>query len=83
MKASLTNGLDKTREIDVRGSFKASRVFRDRLIEVLNKQIEDKRRASCAESAYENPNFPFKAADNMGFERALRLVISLCEEKSL
>ena len=81
MKDSLTRGLDKEGQDEVRGAFAASLPFRRQLKKVLNEKIEVGRKETCDKKAYKDGAFGLKMADSMGYERAQREMISLLSEK--
>jgi len=78
MKLSWIKGLDEQGEADIKSSFKASSRLRSRLAEL------------CAEKAlvsltthkaqYDSPNWCYEQADNVGYRRALKEIISLIED---
>lgn len=78
MKTSLSKGLDAEGKRDVEAAFIAALPFRKQLVSVLEHKIEEKRKKMTKESTYEEPgDWSLKMADQMGYERALREVISL------
>jgi hypothetical protein len=79
MKTSLTKGLDveKTKELKV--EFASSTFLRERLRQLLDEKIQTNRTATTSKDAYGNPNWAYLQADAVGYERALKEVISLLE----
>lgn len=80
MKVSWTQGLDEDAAKEVRGDFLSSRVTRHRLVKLLIDKINTNRTAAVSKDGYDTPNWPMKQADSIGFERALKEVMSLIED---
>lgn len=80
MKANITVGLteDQTKEIVM--SFKEAKFLRKRLREMLQGDIDSVRRASCQKANYDSPSWAHLQADAIGYERAMRELISLLED---
>lgn len=76
MKIKWTQGLDEQLSKDVISSYKESIVLRKRLKKILEDIIEETRATQCSKTLYESPNWQFMQADKMGYERALRDIIS-------
>lgn len=83
MKTSLLSGIDEKDQEEVIQSFRSSLRFREQLIKVLSTKIEASRKESITKSSYDKPAWSEYQADNNGYERAVREVISLLNEKSL
>ena len=77
MKASLTKGLDKDEAKEITMSFASSLIVRKRLIHLLESRIEEGRRVTSGKELYESPNWAMRQADQIGYERAMRELISL------
>lgn len=77
MKTSITAGLSKERQEEVRGAFTASSAFRERLTEILDKKINTTKTSKTSLESYESPSWAYLQADANGYERAIREVISL------
>ena len=77
MKTSWCAGLGEENARDVRKNFKESLVIRKRLRELLDKKIIENRNASLLKGAYDTPNWAYKQADSVGYERALNEIIKL------
>lgn len=81
MKSSLFKGLDEQGVKDVSASFLSSKPYRDQIIKLLEEEIDGIRLQSVKSSSYDNPNWAYKQADAIGYERGLRKLISLLSEK--
>jgi hypothetical protein len=77
MKVAITKGLDKDEAKDMRAAFNAAQILRKRIISILTENIDAKRRDSVNNAGYESPNWALKQADTIGYERAVRELISL------
>ena len=77
MKTSWTKGLDSQQQEDVKSSFKAGIRLRQRLSEM----CESKSSTSLTtnKEQYESPNWCYQQADNVGYRRALKEIVSLLE----
>ncbi len=78
MKTTWWNGLDQQGEKDIKSSFKAATRVRERLSEICNNKIDTS--LSTTKKQYDNPNWAYMQADNLGYRRALEEIISLLEE---
>lgn len=72
-----TKGLDPEAAKDIRQEFIISKVFRDRLVSVLNEKIDSKRKEVRNANNYDKPHWDKYLADSIGYERGLEEVISL------
>lgn len=77
MKTVWTKGLDEQGEADIRASFKASVRLRERLTELAADKAGSS--LSTAKAQYDNPNWCYQQADNVGYRRALTEIMSLLE----
>lgn len=77
MKLSLTKGLGPDEKKGLENSFNNSGVFRERLKEVLL----DKAELTLSLSQYDKASWPFYHADQIGYIRAIKEIISLIETK--
>jgi hypothetical protein len=77
VKTSWTKGLDAQGEADIKASFKSSAPLRERLAELAGEKAMAS--LSTAKAQYENPNWCYQQADNVGYRRALTEIISLLE----
>lgn len=80
MKKSWTAGLDAQERDDVLASYKASTVMRRRLKALLEDKIRQSSSTARAKPSYDNPNWAYLQADNVGFLRALHEIIDLIDE---
>jgi hypothetical protein len=53
----------------------------ERLHSILDQRIEDSESKQCSEKAYDCPNWTYKQADAMGYQRALRMVQELITKR--
>lgn len=81
MLDSLTRGLDKQQQVDVTQNFKESLIFRKRLVEVIQKEIESNRIKTRDKSRFKDPNWANEQAYYMGRESALSYLIDFLTEK--
>lgn len=77
MKKSWTDGLEPELERQIRGDFTSSLVLRNRLKDLIKHKIAESHTNSLTKDGYDVPNWAFKQADQVGFERALKEVIDL------
>lgn len=83
MKISWTKGLTKEKREEVEEAFSRGALLRRRLKELLEDKIEDERKKIRSEVLYDNPNWAYRQADAVGYERALNDIISLIYEKEV
>ena len=83
MKISWTKGLTKEKREEVEEAFSRGALLRSRLKELLEDKIEDERKKVRSEILYDNPNWAYRQADAVGYERALNDIISLIYEKEV
>lgn len=83
MKTSITKGMNPERMKEITQEFKASAYLRERFIELLNEKIESNRSKTLSIDAYSIPNWAFLQADSVGFERAMKEVISLLSNEKV
>jgi len=77
MKTSITAGLTKEKEAEVKASFLSSLAFRERLEEVLRKKIDSNNKSTRSKDAYGIANWAYLQADAVGYERALEEICAL------
>lgn len=77
MKISLTSGLEKGREDELKSSFLQAKLFRTQLASSLERKIEDTRKKSSKLEFICDGDFPQKMAHSMGYEAGLREVLNL------
>lgn len=82
MKTSLTKGLEKDATEEMKGLFIQSLLLRRKLIEVLEEKIKSSNAERLSKDNYNNASWAYSQADAVGFERGLREVISLLEDKN-
>jgi len=80
MKKSWITGLDEHDEKELRGDFASSQVTRKRLAKLLEDKAKVAHDNSIAKEGYDIPNWPYKQADHIGYQRALKEVIDLILE---
>lgn len=83
MKTVWTKGLTGEKRIEVEREYRASALLRERLTALLLERIDSKRVKRVSEEAYSNPNWAYLQADNVGYERAIREIISLLNEEKV
>lgn len=77
MKTVWVKGLNEQEKEEMRASFVSSANVRKRLTELLEDKIETKRKANVSEERYESPGWAYLQADAVGYERAMREIISI------
>lgn len=80
MKTILNKGLNTEQKEVMKKDFIGAVFLRQQLTAILNEKIESARIASRSVKAYEDPNWSFRQADTVGYERALAEVISLLSD---
>lgn len=83
MKTSWTSGLDKNKSGEIRVDFAKAAGMRERLKVILEDKITSSNAASRNKENYALAGWPFLQADSVGYERALREVISLILDESV
>ena len=81
MKASWTKGLNESEATEMRTSFGASALMRDRLQELLDDRIKVEEAQSRGNANYNQASWPYKQADSNGYTRALAYVITLIKQE--
>lgn len=79
MKTAITKGLVGESKKEMEREFDASSLLRRRLTALLLEKTNTRRVKSLSEDEYASPNWAYKQADVVGYERALHEVISLLE----
>lgn len=77
MKTTWIKGLEGREKEEMEASFSSSAGLRLRGIEICREKIEVCRKASISSDAYNSPNWAYKQADAVGYERALQEIINL------
>lgn len=80
MKTSILDGLNADDKKEIKGLFLSSKRLRDKLIETLNKKINASHTSSLTKEGYSLPSWALNQADEVGYERGIREVISLLED---
>jgi hypothetical protein len=80
MKSTWTAGLDEEQEKEIREEFVHSSFLRSRLTQLLNDKIMSGAEFRNSKKQYEYAAWPYLQADSVGYERALREIISLLEK---
>lgn len=83
MKSILTAGLTEQHVLDLTQEFGSSPHLRQRLIEILEQRISARRANACNIESYASPSWAFMQADVVGYERAMKEVISLLSSKNV
>lgn len=83
MKTIWTSGLKVEEKKEITQDFKSSPALRARLVKILDGKIGAVRAASLSKDSYLSPSWAYQQADAVGYERALREVISLFDEKDV
>lgn len=79
MIESWTRNLEPQLVTDITQNFKESLVMRKRLKQMLVDKIEETRSANLTRDKYDCPNWAYLQADAVGYERALKYLISVIE----
>lgn len=79
MKTKLLNNLSNTEKEDLKQNFVYSKIFRDRLKEVLEKDIEALYASMRNEEMFELPNWALVQADRVAQTKVLKKIISYLE----
>lgn len=79
MKTSLTKGLDKSEAEEIKGLFIQSLRLRERLASIVKEKIDSNNIERISKNSYDNPSWAYIQADAVGYERALKEIISLLE----
>ncbi len=79
MKTSWTDGLDETRQKEVRQNFKEATVMRKRMTELVQSKIARNIVETRSKVNYQKPSWTYEQADAHGYQRALDEILSLIE----
>lgn len=77
MKTLWTKGLIKEDELELRGEYINAHLVRKRLTKLIEDKISTASKSSMSKEGYDCPNWAYKQADKVGYNRALAEVISL------
>lgn len=81
MKTSWLGGVkDASVKKELRVNFLASKMVRQRLVEMLDAKLSSSVRSSRSSESYDSPNWALKQADATGYQRALEEVKSLLDD---
>ena len=79
MKTFWTDGLDETRQKEVRQNFKEATVMRKRMMELVQSKIARNIVETRQKVNYQKPAWVYEQADAHGYQRALDEILSLLE----
>ncbi|HET8689238.1 MAG TPA: hypothetical protein VFM18_21715 [Methanosarcina sp.] len=79
MKTTWTKGLTGQDKEEMQSLFHSSARLRSRIKLMIEEKINASRTKSVSEDAYDTPNWALKQADAIGYERALKEIISLMQ----
>ena len=79
MKTVWTEGLEPDVAKEIRGDFISSHLVRKRLKKIVEDKIATSHASLRQKDIYDKPNFGVLAADSIGYERAMREIISLID----
>ena len=79
MKTIWTEGLEPDVAKEIRGDFISSHLVRKRLKKIVEDKIATSHASLRQKDIYDKPNFGVLAADSIGYERAMREIISLID----
>ena len=79
MKTVWTEGLESDVAKEIRGDFISSHLVRKRLKKIVEDKIATSHASLRQKDIYDKPNFGVLAADSIGYERAMREIISLID----
>ncbi len=77
MKTLWTSGVEKGLQDEIKKSFNSSSIIRNRLSKILEGKIKSTHTKMRSDKGYEIPHWPLMQADSIGYERALKEIISL------
>ena len=80
MKTVWTAGMDADASTEITSDFKSAQTLRKRLDEILTNKINACREECLSKTKYESPSWAYTQADAVGYERALKEVISIISE---
>lgn len=83
MKTIWTSGLKPDAKRELVEDFNGVPALRARLIEIIEKKIRSDKASKQSPEGYSLPSWPMFQADGIGYERAMREVISLLESDSV
>ena len=80
MKTIWKNGLTAEQKKEVEAIFQGSHALRERLTTILEGKVSSAVTESTSKSSYEDPNWAFRQADNVGYRRALQEILSILKD---
>lgn len=83
MKTSWTKGLNAQERQEIEAGFAACAQIRQRLETLINEKVRTKRKESISVDAYASPSWAYLQADTVGYERAMKEIISLLSSSSV
>lgn len=81
MKTVWTSGLTLEQKKEMTSAFTSAGLLRERLSGILEDKIETNRNGVVSKTSYDNPNWAYLQADAVGYERAIKEIISLLLSK--
>ena len=81
MKTVWTSGLSPEQKQEMTSAFNSAGLLRERLSGILDDKIDTNRNTCVSKNSYENPNWAYLQADAVGYERAMKEIISLLMSK--
>jgi hypothetical protein len=80
MKTVWTAGMDADASQEITSDFKSANLLRKRLDAILCSKISSCREDALSKNKYDSPSWAYLQADAVGYERALKEVISIISE---
>lgn len=77
MKKTWLSGLDDDAKELMEGYYNGSPLLRERLKELVENKIDNRRKESESLKSYDSPSWVYLQADNNGYNRALKEIIEL------
>lgn len=83
MKTTWTAGLTSEQKQEITADYKSAVSLRKRLEKLVTDKIDSAHRESLKREGYNSPSWAYQQADKIGYERALKEIISLISENSV
>ena len=83
MKTVWTKGLSVQDKHEIEAGFAACAQVRQRLETLINEKVKTKRKEVVGVDAYQSPAWAYLQADAIGYERAMKEIISLISSSSV
>lgn len=77
MKTALKAGLTNIQKEELEKDFNSCPLLREQLVKICEKKVNAARTDARSKDGYDSPNWAFKQADVVGYERALHEIMSL------